>query len=487
MPSGQAPDPYAPETRPFVTPPGSPAQRLMYCRDLVIMADGPTGSGKTRPALEKAYYCASHWPKTRVLLLRKAKAHASTTIQTTWTTQVVPEGDPSAVLTSRNYRSPAYLFPNGSEVSVDGMYDGGGYNQAVMGTEWDLIIADEATHFSEDDAQRLIGRLNRIAPTPDRIPFNQIILPCNPDAPQHWLWRWHLAGRLTRIASRLEDNPVFHDGQGWTPQGRKYLATVDRYTGVMRDRNRFGKWVGAEGMIYDEWDESVHVIEELAPGVMEWEMVRAIDFGYVDAFVCQWWAIDRSTKAMILVRELVRHKTEIDVLAQEVNQHSKGFNIRFTVADHADAMGRAMLAKYGIPTQGCDKPKAGQGWAEHFEPIKQRLRPGSNRESRLYVYRKALIDRDPRLADRGIPIGLIEEIPSYAWLPPKEGRAPKEEPVGINDHSMAAMRYGVHAVDKFYTPQNLAPVVAAPLVRDPSSQPATPPTYVHSRFARPRS
>ena len=458
----------------------------MYNKDLVVMADGPTGSGKTRPALEKAYALANKYPGTRCLLLRKAKAHASTTIQTTWSTQVVPDGDPSANLTSRNYRSPAYLFPNGSEVAVDGMYDGGGYNQAVMGTEWDYIVADEGTQYSEDDAQRLIGRLNRIPPDGGRIPFNQIIFPCNPDGPQHWLWRWHLGGRLTRIASRLEDNPVFHDGKAWTDQGRKYLATVDRYTGVMRERNRFGRWVGAEGMVYEEWREDVHVIENLAPATWGWEMVRSIDFGYVDAFVCQWWAIDRMTHVMILVRELVRHKTEIDVLAEEVNKHSKGLNIRFTVADHADAMGRAMLSKYGIPTQGCDKPKAGQGWAEHFEPIKRRLRVDGFGKARLYVWRGALLDRDPRLVMKGVPIGLLEEIPGYAWLPPKEGKAPKEEPQGMNDHSMAALRYGVHAVDKFYLPGEEKEFIAAPMLKDPTNEPTPVPTYVSSRFLKPR-
>ena len=459
----------------------------MYNKDLVVMADGPTGSGKTRPALEKAYALAGKYPGTRCLLLRKAKAHASTTIQTTWSTQVVPAGDPAANLTSRNYRSPAYLFPNGSEVAVDGMYDGGGYNQAVMGTEWNFIVADEGTQYSEDDAQRLIGRLNRLPPEGGRVPFDQIIFPCNPDAPSHWLWRWHLAGKLTRIASRLEDNPIFHDGKVWTEQGRKYLATVDRYTGVMRERNRFGRWVGAEGMIYDEWDDSRHVLKDLPMGCMGWDMVRSIDFGYVDAFVCQWWAIEPGRKTMVLVRELVRHKTDLDHLAAEVNALSVGMRVRFTVADHADAMGRAMFSKYGIPTQGCDKPKANEGWVEHFEPVKQRLRFQPDGSARLYVWKGALSDRDPRLVTAGVPIGLLEELPSYAWLPPKEGRPPKEQPQGHNDHSCAALRYGVHAIERFYSPSADAPFVAAPLIREPSEEPEQGTTWVGRRFLRPRT
>lgn len=487
-------DPHAPETRPFYLRRRfdpldaiTPAVRLMYCRDPVIMSDGPTGSGKTRPALEKLHYCADRWPTTRILILRKAKAHASGSIMSTWENEVVEVGHPAGKLQARNYKSPTYCYPNGSIVAVDGMYDGSGYNEAVMGTQWDIILPDEATQFSEDDCERLMGRLNRITPTPERIPFNQIILPCNPDSPQHWLWRWHLSGKLTRIQSRLSDNPVFHDGRDWTPQGRKYLEVVNRYTGVRLKRLRDGLWCGAEGMIYEEWDESRHVLDELPPGCLEWEMVRAIDFGYVDAFVCQWWAIERASRMMILVRELVRHKTEIDVLAQEVNRHSEGMRIRFTVADHADAMGRAMLAKYGIPTQGCEKPKAGQGWAEHFEPVQQRLRVDPQTGScGLYAWRGALLDRDPRLVDLGVPIGLIEEIPSYAWLPPKDGKAPKEEPQGMNDHAMAAMRYGVHAVNRFYVPEPERVFIAAPLVKDPDGPKPPAKTWVSDRFTRGR-
>lgn len=486
MPSGQAPDPYAPETRPFTTPPGSPAQRMMYCRDLVIMADGPTGSGKTRPALEKAYYCASHWPKTRVLLLRKAKAHASTTIQTTWTTQVVPEGDPSAILTSRNYRSPAYLFPNGSEVSVDGMYDGGGYNQAVMGTEWDLIIADEATHFSEDDAQRLIGRLNRIAPTPDRIPFNQIILPCNPDAPQHWLWRWHLAGRLTRIASRLEDNPVFHDGQGWTPQGRKYLATVDRYTGVMRDRNRFGKWVGAEGMIYEGWREDLHLVDRIPVGSSHWWRIRSIDFGYTNPSVCGWWAIDPSNCAMYLERELVRVRTDSVAFAEEIARYTpEPALIWRTVADHEDANARSVLSRSGIQTVGCDKPKSLTDWPVHLGAVMRRL-AGDQDGPRLFVLRDALVDRDPRAGD--IPLGFAEEVTGYVWDPPKEGRAPKEKPQDLNNHAMDQARYAVRFVDQHFQPGMAPPmpVVQSPYPQVDGRAKEPPKTWVGGRFTQGR-
>jgi phage terminase large subunit len=422
----------------------------MYCRDLVIMADGPTGSGKTRPALEKAYFCASHWPGTRVLLLRKAKAHAATTIMTTWETQVCPEGDPAAKLQARNYKSPAYCFPNGSVVAVDGMYDGSGYNQAVMGTEWDIIIPDEGTQYSEDDAMRLIGRLNRIAPTPERIPFNQIIFPCNPDAPRHWLWQWHLTGKLTRIPSRLEDNPVFYDGTNWTLQGLKYLATVDKYTGVMRERNRFGRWVGAEGMIYDEWDEKMHIVDRLPPGSEDWWRVRSIDFGYREPFVCLWGVVDPNGRIYI-EREYVRCNKTVSRHAPELKRLTPDEGlVQFTVADH-DAEDRATLAENDIDTVPALKPRKDTDWAAHFDWVKRRLQPAADGFPRLFVVRDAVKGgggREPLLGNK--PCGIIEEITGYQWEEPKPDKASRERPAQVNDHSMDALRYLCLAVDRWF-------------------------------------
>jgi phage terminase large subunit len=56
------------------------------------------------------------------------------------------------------------------------------------------------------------------------------------------------------LESRHEDTPTV------TPE---YLASLDALPGVLRDRLRFGRWAAAEGMVYDEWDASVHVVSQL--------------------------------------------------------------------------------------------------------------------------------------------------------------------------------------------------------------------------------
>jgi phage terminase large subunit len=432
----------------------------MYCRDLVVMADGPTGSGKTRPTLEKINALCAKYPGTRALLLRKAKAHAATTIMTTWETQVCTPNDPAARLQSQNYKSPCYRYGNGSYVAVDGMYDGSGYNQAVMGTEWDIIVPDEGTQFSEDDGQRLIGRLNRIAPAPGRIPYNQIVFPCNPEGPQHWLWRWHLSGKLTRIASRLEDNPVFHDGRDWTEQGRKYLEAVSRYTGVMYQRNRLGLWVGAEGMIYADFVEDLHVLRadgkpnarglSLPKDYADLPRIRAMDFGYNEPFVCGWFAVDGDGR-MYLEREMVKREVAPDKLAERVKRMTPTRQrILWTVADH-DAGERAIFRDRGVESIRAIKPKAGDAWVSHFEPVWRRLQPGADGRPRLFVLDNSVEmggGRDPGM-DRK-PVGFREEVTGYVWEDPREGRAHRERPHQVHDHACDMLRYAVHAVDRHF-------------------------------------
>lgn len=457
---------------------------VFHCNEPEVLVSGPRGTSKTYTDMMRTLALCELYPGSRHLFSRFVRVHMNETVLETWERLLGP-GHPALVGPTKEHRSVYQVGK--SSVIVKGLDD----PIATNSGEYDTITLFEATDIPEQTYNNLFGTLrHKKMIASDGKPWHQMRVECNPTYPQHWLKKRADAGKMVHFPTTHKDNPAYWDpiGQRWTDEGQNYISGLQRMTGVVYKRNYLGLWVGAEGMVFEEWDERVHVLDELKPGIMEWEMVRAIDFGYVDAFVCQWWAIERSTKTMVLVKELVRHKTEIDVLAQEINRYSHGLRIRFTVADHADAMGRAMLAKYGIPTQGCEKPKAGQGWAEHFEPIKQRMRPNASDGSvRLYAYRHALIDRDPRLEDTGQPIGLLEELPGYTWQEPKEGKNPKEEPVGIHDHACAAMRYAVHAIDRFYIPEPFREFIAAPLVQEPDKVPGPRTTWVSSRFGARRS
>lgn len=76
----------------------------------------------------------------------------------------------------------------------------------------------------------------------------------NPDSPYHWLRKEYLLNTELDLASwhfKLEDNMHL---------ARDYVSNLKKeYTGLWYKRFIEGKWVMAEGAIYDMWDESIHV------------------------------------------------------------------------------------------------------------------------------------------------------------------------------------------------------------------------------------
>ncbi len=92
----------------------------------------------------------------------------------------------------------------------------------------------------------------------------QLLADCNPDSDTHWLYQRCLSGVTTLLTSVHEDNPYLYDSAAkeWTSAGVAYMARLDHLTGVRKERLRYGRWVGAEGMVYDGWSPRLHIVNE---------------------------------------------------------------------------------------------------------------------------------------------------------------------------------------------------------------------------------
>src|SRR5690606_28380246 len=114
-----------------------------------------------------------------------------------------------------------------------------------------------------------------------------------------------------------------------------------------------GLWAQAEGAIYDEWRDDVHVIDQMPTGWESWNKFRAVDLGYTNPFVCQWFAIDPDGR-MYLYREIYHTRRLVEDHARQIVELSRGEKILFTVADH-DAEDRATLHRHGVQTIAAKK------------------------------------------------------------------------------------------------------------------------------------
>lgn len=396
------------------------------CTDQVMLLTGSAGGGKSRLAAEKIHAYCLRYPGAMGLMLRKTRESMTNSTVLFMSRSVV--GDDPRV---RHYPSKSrFEYANGSVLAYGGMADEHQREQIrSIGPEGnvDIVWMEEANRFTENDFNEVLARMRGTS-----APWGQIILSCNPDAPTHWIYQRLIMGAQgTVFYSKAADN---------TYNPPSYLETLQKLTGVLGARLRDGKWVQAEGAVYEEFDPAIHMLEPFAIPA-DWRRIRAVDFGFTNPFVCQWWAIDGDGR-MYLYRELYQTQTLVEDHARRIFALTGGERIEATVADH-DAEDRATLQRYGVGTVPAEK-----SISPGIQAVQQRLRVQDDGKPRLFIFRNALVGIDMRLEDAKLPTNTADEFIAYTWPRSTDGRPVKEVPVQVNDHGMDALRYAVMYADK---------------------------------------
>lgn len=391
----------------------------------VCLYGGAAGGGKSRAAAEKLHGFCIKYPGAVGIALRKAREFASKSV--VYALRSAIGDDPSVTY---NASDLMFHYANGSRIFVAGMKDEG-QRQALRSINGDgsadFIWAEEANALTEDDYNELLGRLRGKA-----APWRQILLTTNPDGPMHWIkTRLMDGGEASVHYSSAKDNPHLPP---------EYLQTLESITGVLGMRLRDGLWVQAEGVVYDTWDDALHMIDRMPAGWEAWRKIRVIDFGYVNPLVCQWWAIDPDGR-MYRYREIYMSKRTVAQHADKINLLSRGETYEATVCDH-DAEDRATLRQAGIQSVSAIKDVS-----RGIQAVQQRLNRGHDDKPRLFLLKNALVERDGLLVEERKPTSTEQEVPGYVWQVTADGRPNKEEPLKLNDHGVDALRYAVMYLD----------------------------------------
>ena len=369
------------------------------------------------------------YPGARALMVRKTQVSLKASALVTYQRKVLHPLDGVRFYGGSQAEPAKFIYPNGSEIIVGGM------DQAskVMSTEYDVAYVNEATDLTEDDWESIDTRLRNYV-----IPYQQLIADCNPQAPNHWLNVRCDAGKTRRILSRHEDNPFYFDPKtgNLTTEGRDYISGLDNLSGVRYQRLRLGKWVAAEGQVYEAWDRNVHLIDRF-PIPDSWPRYWCIDFGYVNPFVWGWWAEDPDGN-VYLYREIYRTQRLVEDHAAHGLRLSKDDPFpRAVICDH-DAEDRATFERHAkVRTIAASKTVA-----DGIQAVHSRLRVQGNGKPRLFVFRDATVEIDTELKHAGKPTCTAEEYESYVW-DMKAGQRRGDVPVKENDHGMDMTRYFV--------------------------------------------
>jgi phage terminase large subunit len=435
-------------------PKGACAQ-LFRCRDDEVLISGPAGTGKSRACLEKLHAMALQNPGMRALMVRKTAVSLADAALQTFRKFVIPEALTAGLVEwyGGSRQEPAqYRYSNGSAVMVGGMDN----PIKVMSTEYDAIYVQELIELTVDDYEALTSRLRNGV-----VSFQQLLADTNPDAPFHWVKQRVDRGDMTMLESRHEDNPVLFaedpatGRRTMTAIGKSYIGKLDRLTGTRHRRLRLGLWVASEGIIYEEYDPNIHVIDSF-PIPDDWARWWAVDFGYVNPFVMQCWAEDGDGR-LFMYREIYHSRRLVEdhckqmmkIVAPGSRWTEDGDLIvgqwiepkpRLVICDH-DAEGRATLERY----LGTGSYPADKNVAEGIQYVQQRLKVEGPNTPRLFFLKGATIERDPVMEDQGRPTATQDELLSYIWAkPPKTvEKPPKDEPEKENDHGADTMRYVV--------------------------------------------
>lgn len=168
-------------------------------------------------------------------------------------------------------------------------------------------------------------------------------------------------------------------------------------------------FVSWEGLVYDEFDPSVHIWRGKLPKFRR--IIIGADVGYTNPMALLW--IGETTDGKyIIYREYYKRGRTYDEVAKYIRANMGGAEA--VVYDPSAATFSAALRKVGIPTR---------------QPAIRDVMFGIQRVKALLEGRQLYIT--PACENT------IRELGVYAW---KEG---KDEPVKQDDHAMDAMRYGL--------------------------------------------
>lgn len=272
-----------------------------------ICYGGARGGGKSWAARMKAVGLCSKHPGLRVLLMRR-------TFPELLENHVRPLQALLAGVAQYKATENAFLFPNGSLLKMGYCATEADVYQ-YQGQEWDVIVMEEATHFTETQMQ-FLTTCNRSTRTDFKA---RMYYTCNPGNVGHgWVKRLFI-DRDYRGSERPEDYVFIparvYDNKVLMDTDPDYVRTLENLPDAQRRAFLDGDWDVFAGQYFSEWRRDLHVMDpiEIQPW---WQVYRAIDYG-LDRLACLWAAFDENGNAYVF-RELCVSDTIVSDAARMI-------------------------------------------------------------------------------------------------------------------------------------------------------------------------
>lgn len=280
----------------------------------------------------------------------------------------------------------------------------------IRGATFQGAYVDEATILPESVFKMLVSRC--------AMGKAKIFVTTNPDSPYHWLKKGFLSGNpdVKSWKFKLDDNPKLSDEE------KAYFKR--QYTGLWHERFIEGKWVQAEGTIYDFFTADMCVIDT-APSYTS-NYIVGIDYGTTNPCAFVLIGIDDNR----FPRKWVESEYYFD---SKVHQRQK------TDSEYADDLkrfieGKAISGIYLDPSAVSFRMELQRQGVTGLYEAENDVMNGVN-----YV-RKLLHDGGLKVCSECTNV--IKEFQSYVW-DKNSIKSGVDKPKKENDHALDAIRYAL--------------------------------------------
>ena len=262
----------------------------------------------------------------------------------------------------------------------------------------------------------------------------------NSDSPNHWLLDEYLKQAMLRIEREgaLVRNDrgldlhrfsfVLNDNETLPAAYKEALKR--EYVGLWRKRYVEGRWVLAEGAIYDMLDRERHVISEL-PDKMECTWLL-IDYGTTNPFVA-------------LLLGLAEEKFYV---CREWRWDSKKQQRQLTDTGYSQQLHRWMLGlDFPVPEKVIIDPSATSFIVQLYDDGRKHddwraTATKANNEVLDGIRGVSSLIAADRLFIHDSCVGLLDEMQGYVW-DPRSQKLGEDTPIKASDHGPDALRYGI--------------------------------------------
>lgn len=283
----------------------------------------------------------------------------------------------------------------------------------IRGSEFAGALIDELTLLPENFCKMLLSRLS--------IPGAALFASTNPDSPFHWV-KTDIIDREKELNCKvfsfnIDDNPAL---------GEEYKAELKKeYQGLWYSRYIEGKWVMAEGAVYDFFDEELHVID--MPKDPANYYIVGVDYGTTNPCVFVLIGYNPSTYPNMWLEKEYYYDSKKNLRQKSDYEYAKDL-IEFIDGYNVEAI-------YIDPSAASFKQELRRNEVQHVKDAINDVVPGIRFQGQL------LTNGTYKVCSNCLET--IKEYTNYVWDSKASSRG-EDRPIKQNDHCKDAERYALY-------------------------------------------